>query len=90
MGAASALRRLRIADVGIHLAITPDNLDTLTALRSLTFLSVTKALSAPHQMVFVCASSCCCIHGASTAKNGMLLASHVSSCKQRSADSTRR
>jgi hypothetical protein len=42
---ATALRRLRIADEGAGLLITPTDLDTLSALRSLTFLSLTQ----PHR-----------------------------------------
>ena len=40
---ATALRRLRIADEGAGLLITSADLDTLSALRSLTFLSLTQA-----------------------------------------------
>jgi hypothetical protein len=40
--AATALQRLRVADEGAGLRITPADLDTLSALRSLTFLSVTQ------------------------------------------------
>jgi hypothetical protein len=42
---ATALRRLRIADEGAGLLITSADLDTLSALRSLTFLSLTQACS---------------------------------------------
>lgn len=40
---ATALRRLRIADEGAGLLITSADLETLSALRSLTFLSLTQA-----------------------------------------------
>lgn len=42
---ATAPRRLRIADNGAGLLITSADLDTLSALRSLTFLSLTQASS---------------------------------------------
>ena len=40
---ASALRRLRIADMGAALHMAPADLTTLSALHSLTFLGITKA-----------------------------------------------
>lgn len=40
---ATALRRLRIADMGAALHMTPADLKTFSALHSLTFLSLTQA-----------------------------------------------